>query len=164
WNGGFEQELFNGGFDWRFGPIEGAKIGWDEQRVSPGRPSLRRGFRGTANIDFQNASQYVRVQPATRYRLTAFFHTEELSTENGIRFEIRDVSHPGNPARFTPNVAGTQPWAEKDAEFVTGADTELLRVVLRRSRSEKLGNKIRGTAWVDDVALVPLPALARTPQ
>ena len=164
WNGGFEQELFNGGFDWRFGPIEGAKIGWDEQIVRSGRRSLRVDFDGTANIDFQNLSQYVRVQPATPYRFTAFFRAEELSTENGIRFEIRDVSHPGNPARFTPNVAGTQPWAEKEAEFVTGADTELLQVVLRRTRSEKLGNKIRGTAWVDDVALVPLPALARTPQ
>ncbi len=63
WNGGFEQELLNGGFDWRSGPIQGAKIGWDEQIVRSGRRSLRVDFDGTAaNIDFQNVSQYVAVQ------------------------------------------------------------------------------------------------------
>ncbi len=66
--------------------------------------------------------------------------------------------------RFTPNVAGTQAWGRKGRGVVTGADTEASAVVLRATRSEKLGNKIRGTAWVDDVALFTLPALARTSQ
>jgi tetratricopeptide (TPR) repeat protein len=157
WNGGFEQDLLDGGFDWRVNPVEGAKMGWDEQVVHSGRRSLRVDFDGTANVDFQNVRQYVPVQPSTSYRFTAFFHTAELSTDSGMRFEIRDVSRPGNPARLTPNVVGTQPWVEEQAEFTTGPNTELLEIVLRRTGSEKLGNKFRGTAWVDDVALVSLP-------
>jgi tetratricopeptide (TPR) repeat protein len=164
WNGGFERELLDGGFDWRVGPIEGAEMGWDEQIVHSGRRSLRVDFDGTANVDFQNIWQYVPIQPATRYRFSAFFRTEDLSTDSGMRFEIRDVSRPGKPARFTPNLVSTQPWAEEDAEVATGPDTRLLQVVLRRTRSEKLGNKIRGTVWVDDVALVPLPPLAAAPR
>jgi tetratricopeptide (TPR) repeat protein len=164
WNGGFEQDLLDGGFDWRVSPAEGAKMGWDEQMVHSGRRSLRIDFDGTANVDFQNIRQYLPVQPSTRYRFTAFLHTEDLSTDSGMRFEIRDISRPGNPARFTPNVVGTQPWAEEVAEFVSGPDTELLEVVLRRTRSEKFGNKIRGTAWVDDVALVSLPPSAGAPR
>jgi tetratricopeptide (TPR) repeat protein len=162
WNGGFERDLLNGGFDWRLRPIEGAEMDWDEQSVHSGRRSLRLDFDGSANVDFQNVWQHVAVQPSSRYRLSAFFRAEDLSTDSGMRFEIRDVSHPGNPARFTPNIVGTQPWTRADLDFATSPDTRLLQIVLRRTRSEKLGNKIRGTVWVDDVALVSVssPAVA----
>lgn len=164
WNGGFERELLDGGFDWRVAPIEGAKMSWDEQIVHSGRRSLRVDFDGTANVDFENIRQYVRVQPASRYRLAASFRTEDLSTDSGMRFEVLDVSQPGNQARFTTNLVGTHPWVEEDAEFTTGADTQLLEIALRRTRSEKLGNKIRGTAWVDDVTLSLLNPAAAEPR
>ena len=161
WNGGFEQEFLNGGFDWRVSAAGGAQMSWDEQIVHSGRRSLRVDFDGSANVDFQNIWQYVLVQPATRYRLSAFFRAQDLSTDSGMRLEIRDIPNPGAPLRFTPNVSGTQSWAEEAAEFTTGPDTKLLQVVLRRTRSEKLGNKIRGTAWIDDVTLLPLSPSAR---
>jgi hypothetical protein len=156
WNGSFERDLLNGGFDWRLRPIEGAEMDWDEQYAHSGRRSLRLDFDGSANVDFQNVWQYVAVQPSTRYRFSAYFRAEDVSTDSGMRFEIRDLSRPGNPSRFTPNIVGTQPWAGADADFATGPDTKLLQIVLRRARSEKLGNKIRGTVWVDDVALVSM--------
>jgi tetratricopeptide (TPR) repeat protein len=159
WNGGFEQEPLNGGFDWRVGPIGGVGMAWDEQIVHSGRRSLRLDFDGTANVDFQNVWQYVAVEPRTRYRLSAFLRTRDLTTDSGMRFEIRDISSPGNPAHLTSNLGGTQSWTEANTEFVTGAETKVLQIVLRRPPSDKLGNKIRGTAWVDDVALLPLPPL-----
>jgi hypothetical protein len=140
----------------------GAKMGWDEQIAHSGRRSLRVDFDGSANVDFQNLSQYVPVQPATPYRFSAFFRTSDLTTDSGVRFEVRDISRPGNPTHFTPNLVGTQEWAEADAEFVTGKDTRVLQVVLRRLPSEKLANKIRGTAWLDDVGLVPVTPKATT--
>jgi hypothetical protein len=157
WNGGFEQEPLNGGFDWRVGPIGGAEMALDEQIVHSGRRSLRVDFDGTANVDFQNVWQYVAVQPGTRYRFSAFFRTRDLTTDSGMHFEIRDISSPGNPAHFTSNLVRTQSWTEANAEFVTGAETKFLQIVLRRTPSDKQGNKIRGTAWVDDVALLPVP-------
>jgi len=163
-NGGFEQPPLNGGFDWRIVPVEGAKMGWDEQIVHSGKRSLRVDFDGSANVDFQSLWEYVPVEPATLYRLSAFFRTENLSTDSGIRFEIRDGSRPGNTARWTENLLGTHPWGEADAEFATGPDTKHLKIVLRRIRSEKLANKLRGMAWVDDVALVPLSRILRSPR
>jgi hypothetical protein len=157
WNGGFEQEPLNGGFDWHVGTVAGAEMAWDEQIVRSGRRALRVDFDGTANVDFQNVWQYVAVRQGTRYRFSAFFRTQDLTTDSGMRFEIRDVSSPGNPAHLTPNLGGTQSWAEEDTEFVTGTETKFLQIVLRRTPSEKLAGRIRGTAWVDDVALFPLP-------
>jgi tetratricopeptide (TPR) repeat protein len=159
WNGGFEHEPLNGGFDWRVEPTAGAEMAWDEQIAHSGRRSLRVDFDGTANVDFQNVWQYVAVQPGTRYRFNAFVRTRDLSTDSGMRFEIRDISSPGNPAHSTSNLVGTQSWTGTNTEFVAGAETKVLQIVLRRTRSDKLGNKIRGTAWVDDVALFPLPPL-----
>jgi hypothetical protein len=134
-------------------------MAWDEQIVHSGRRSLRLDFDGTANVDFQNVWQYVAVQPGTGYRFSAFFRTRDLTTDSGMRFEIRDISSPGNPAHLTSNLGGTQSWTEANTEFVTGAETKVLQIVLQRPPSDKLGNKIRGTAWVDDVALFPLPPL-----
>ena len=164
WNGGFESEPLNGGFDWRFRPVEGAQISWDEESVHSGRRSLRVDFDGKTNVDFENVWQYVPVLPSTRYRFGAFFRTEDLNTDSGIRFEIRDVSRPGTPPLSTPNLVGSQSWAEKNLEILTGPDTRVLQIVLRRARSDKLGNKIRGTAWIDDAALVAVTREAGAPR
>jgi tetratricopeptide (TPR) repeat protein len=156
WNGGFETEPLNGGFDWRIAPTAGVRMRWDNEIFHSGERSLRVDFDGSTNINFEHVWQYVPVQPGTRYRFAAFLRIEGLSTDSGIRFEIRDVSRPGNPSSFTPNFVGTSGWSEQVAEFTTAPDTKLLKIILRRTPSEKFANKIRGTAWIDDVALVPV--------
>jgi len=164
WNGGFEQALLNGGFDWRVVPVEGAKMTWDGQIFHTGRRSLRVDFNGTSNVDFHHVRQYVVVQPATRYRFSASLRSEQLTTDSGIDFEIRDVSRPGNPSLRTPDVLGTQAWTQEAIEMETGPDTRILELVLERAPSAKLANKIQGTAWIDDVALVPSSALTSAPR
>jgi len=165
WNGGFEGELLNGGFAWRYMPVDGADMNFDEDTAHSGSRSLRVVFDGSANVDFEHIWQWVVVEPNTHYRFSSYLKTEELTTDSGIRFQIEDGSHPGNlpqfkldPTRLTPNIVGTQSWALDDMEFTTGPDTHLLRIVLRRVPSSRLGNKIRGTVWVDDVSLIPLAA------
>jgi len=156
WNGGFEQEMLNGGFAWHNQAIDGVQMDWDEQTMHSGKRSLRIDFDGSGNVDFQNLWQYVAVQPNTRYRFSAYFRAQDVTTNSGLRFEIRDVSTPGNPTQSTPGVTGTQPWLPNEMELTTGSTTKLLRIQLRRSPSDRLVNKIHGTAWVDDVALIPL--------
>ncbi len=164
WDGSFEGELLNGGFAWRYRPADNADVSFDTGNVHPGNRSLRVVFDGTANIKFEHLWQYVAAEPNTRYRFSAYIQTRDLTTDSGIRFQIVDASHPDNfsqftpdPARLTPNVLGTQPWALDDVEFTTGPQTRLLRIALVRARSNKLANRIRGTGWVDDVSLHPLP-------
>jgi len=164
WNGTFEGDLLNGGFAWRNRPQLGADINWDEQTFHSGSRSLRIDFDGTANVDLQEFWQYALVQPNTHYRFGAYLHTEELTTDKGIHFEIDDASRVSNPAVFkptpqqvTPDVGGSEPWMLNQTEFTTGSGTRLLRVVLRRTPSGMLSNKVRGTAWVDDVTLTAAP-------
>jgi len=155
WNGGFEQALLNGGLGWRFRAVPGAELSFDPQISHSEGRSLRVVFDGTGNVDFQQPWQYVVLRPNTRYRLAAYFRTQNLATSSSIRLELEET-HFGAPVQATPNLSGTQPWTPAEMEFTTGAETQLLRLVLRRRLSPKLDNKISGALWMDDVSLVPL--------
>lgn len=156
-NGGFEHDLLNGAFDWREDSIAGAAFSSDSSVVYAGARALRITFDGSANLDFQNLWQYSPVEPNHRYHFAAFLRLEEISTDSGIRFAIRDAFHPDSLQILTPNLVGSQPWLPVEADFVTGPETHLLVIALRRVPSWKFDNKLRGTVWVDNVSLVPVP-------
>lgn len=154
-NGGFENEIVNGGFDWREIPAEGVTYARDSLVADSGSSSLRIDFSGRTNVDFRNVFQLVPVEPGGRYQFSAWLRTEGISTDQGIRFQIVDPQNPSAVLVLTPNTVGTNPWTFVQSVFSTGKDTHLLEIALRRLSSSKFDSKIRGTAWVDDVGLTP---------
>ena len=155
-NGGFEQDFLNGGFDWRESHVDGASYAFDDGVSHTGRRSLRVSFDGTANINFQNIFQYVVVKPRHRYRFAAFLRTEAISTNNGIRFEIFDPRHASEVQAWTPSLLGTNLWTRETIDVECGPETRMLEILLRRTPSSKFDNKLRGIVWVDDVSLIPV--------
>jgi tetratricopeptide (TPR) repeat protein len=155
-NGRFERDITNGGFDWRQVLVSGARLAFDSRIAHAGSRSFRVQFDGRENLDFQNLFQYVLVQSKTSYHFSAYVRTEGISTDSGIRFEILDPRHPSQVQIITPNIIGTNPWTQLHADLMTGSDTDLLKITLRRIPSWKFDNKLSGTAWVDDVALTPV--------
>jgi tetratricopeptide (TPR) repeat protein len=156
-NGGFEHDLLNGAFDWREDSIAGALFFSDRDVVYAGARALRITFDGSANLDFQNLWQYSPVEPNHHYHFAAYLRLEEISTDSGIRFAIHDAFHPAALQILTPNLVGSQPWLPVEADFLTGPETHLLTIALRRVPSWKFDNKLRGTVWVDNVSLVSVP-------
>jgi len=154
-NGGFEHDLLNGGFDWREDPISGATFHSDDAVVHSGRRAIRITFDGTANLDFRNLWQLCPVEPGRHYHFAAYMRAEGISTDSGIRFAIQDTLHPATLQILTRDFVGTQPWSLLEADLVTGPETHLLTIALRRVPSWKFDNKLRGTVWLDDVSLVP---------
>ena len=120
-----------------------------------GTRSARIAFDGTQNLAYQNLYQMMLVAPGTRYRFRGFLRTDHISTDSGMRFEIFDPHRTKNLDVLTPNETGTQPWTLEEAEFTTGPQTHLIRIRLRRLPSTRLDNKLSGTVWVDDVAVLP---------
>jgi tetratricopeptide (TPR) repeat protein len=155
-NGGFEHDSLNGGFDWREDPIPGATYSSDTNVVHTGARSLRVSFDGSANLNFQHVWQFCPVEPNRRYHLTAYLRLDQISTDSGMRFLIFDPSHPAALEIQTLNAIGTQPWSPTEQDVVTGPDTHLLVIALRRAPSWKFDNKLSGAVWVDDVSLVPV--------
>lgn len=155
WDGGFEQELMNGGFAWRQQAVAGSSVEFDTVTRHGGSRALRVSFDGSANPDYTHVFQYVAVEPRSRYRLSAYLRTEEISTDSGLRLSVIDSQHAGALDVSTSNLVGSVPWSRQESEFTTGPETRLLRIALHRPASRKFDNKLRGTVWLDDVSLTP---------
>ncbi|MBZ5659101.1 MAG: tetratricopeptide repeat protein [Acidobacteriia bacterium] len=152
-DGGFEKDLSGGGFGWQETDVAGANFDIDSDIKHSGERSARIVFDGSENLAYNNLYQQVLVTPGTRYRFQGYLRTEQISTDSGVRFEIYDPRDQKSLDILTPNEHGTQPWTLEEADFITGAQTHLIRVRVFRAPSARLDNKISGTAWVDDVAI-----------
>jgi tetratricopeptide (TPR) repeat protein len=155
-NGGFEHDLINGGFDWQEMPVQGASFDIDTNVAHSGVRSLRINFNGSVNQDFSQLLQWVAVEPRRRFRFAAYLRTEGISTDSGVRFLVYDPHHPAAPQTLTAGLTGTHPWSLVNAELTTSPQTRVLAIVLRRVPSRKFDNKLQGTVWVDDVSLTSL--------
>jgi hypothetical protein len=152
WNGSFENEPVGRGFDWRIGKVEGVKIDFDAAKKTNGEKSLRLKFSGENNVNFSQVSQIIPVEPGSDYTLTSNISTEDITTRNGIGWEVicngmREKSE---------TVTGTVDWIDNDLTFTTPPDCRFINLRLRRFKSNKLDKYISGTAWVDNVNLFKL--------
>jgi tetratricopeptide (TPR) repeat protein len=156
-NGGFEDEMLDAGFGWRISPIKGAYAGLDTSNYhSPGH-ALLVGFAGKENLFYRQAFQYIKVSPATSYRLQAFMMTDGITTDSGPRLEVRDAYDPQALDQMTSSMTGTSKgWSPLLLDFKTGSKTELIVLSLTRLPSQKLDNLIAGKVWLDDVRMAPL--------
>jgi hypothetical protein len=170
WNGGFENDMLNGGFDWRLPSTKGMTAEYDTQIFHGGRRSLRLDFGGGMNLDLDQPLEFVAVEPGREYHFVAFLRTEGITTESGLRFAIFDPRHADSIRLETDDMTGTRDWTELSGDILTRDDTQILRVEVRRKPSRMFENKLEGTAWIDDVSLVPtgsksasVPAARGTP-
>jgi tetratricopeptide (TPR) repeat protein len=155
WNGNFGRDFVNGGLDWRWAAPIGVSMGFDPAPPSHGIRSLRLDFGGGSNPELGQPLQYAPVEPNRKYHFTAFLRTDNITTENGMRFSIYDPHHAGAVNVLTDNLTGTNPWTAADEYFITGPDTHFLVVRLNRSTSRMFDNKLSGTVWIADVSLIP---------
>jgi Carbohydrate binding domain len=155
-NGGFENDLAAGGFDWRKQNDPHVTFAFDRSTYHSGSRSLRIDFDGEANIDFQHLCETVAVEPRKSYRLTAYLKSSGISTDREFLWMIFDPRNPRQPPHSTAGILGTQPWTRLEVEFTADAETRIAQIVLRRIPSAKFDNKLRGTLWIDDVSLVAL--------
>ena len=159
WDGGFESNTAMGGLAWTYPSfIGGVQITLDNREKHSGNRSLRLTFNGLRNVDFNAVCQYIAVQPSTSYRFSAWIKTRDISTDQGVRFGLHSLSDSLNSIAWTDDVRGTQPWTQVELPWTTGNDVHQLHLCVSRQPSAKFDGKIHGSAWMDDVALVPLSA------
>ncbi|MEW6417109.1 MAG: hypothetical protein AB1480_03190 [Nitrospirota bacterium] len=153
WNGSFELDVQNSGFDWKVGKAKGVKVFLDRDIHLSGERSFGVIFDGTENPDITIASQVVRVIPGTTYLLTGYIKTDSITTTNGLF-----LSATGHDCKSlykkSDVVTGTNLWRELSIEVETPPDCSAISVNIRREKSYKLDNKISGIAWIDKINLI----------
>jgi len=164
WDGGFETDVRGGGLAWVFSPPpRSVKVNRDTQEKHAGRASLRLDFDGKRNVRFDAVCNYPIVRPATPYLFSAWIRTQRLTTDQGIRFRLTWAENSHSNAMETPDVHGSEPWTQVQIPWTSPADVHQISVCVVRDTSDKVDSQIQGTAWVDDVSLVPRSPLPSNP-
>ena len=148
-NGGFEENILNGGFDWWYQSNPHAALAIDTSDFSGGTRSLSITFDGQ-NPGDAGISQFIPVKPNTEYEFSAEYRAEELDTASGPRFSITDP-YSGASYILTDDILGTNPWRPEQAQFHTGPNTKLVLLKIVRQPADPL---IRGKLWIDELKLV----------
>ncbi len=148
-NAGFEQDILNGGFGWRYQSSKQVGLAIDSVVYHGGRRSLAVSFQGEPVAD-AGIFQFVPVEPRTSYRLIADVRTDRLEGANAPRFGVRDT-YSGAWVAQSEEIQDASAWSTVVTDFSTGADTRLVELRLVRQPAH---TRIRGLLWVDDVRMV----------
>jgi hypothetical protein len=148
-NGGFEENLLNGGFDWWYESNPHAALAIDTDLFYGGTRSLSVTFDGR-NAPEAGIAQFIPVKPDTEYEFSAESRTQDIDSASGPRFAIADA-YTDSSYVLTDDLLGTNPWHKQHARFRTGPTTNLLFLKVIRQPAAPL---IRGKLWIDDVRLV----------
>ena len=147
-NGGFEENMLNGGFDWWYELNSHAALAIDDSESFSGTRSLSVTFDGQSARG-AGILQFIVVKPNTDYEFSAECKTEDLETASGTRFAIVDA-YTNASYVLTDDLLGTNPWRLQEAQFRTGPNTHLLLLTIIREPANPL---IRGKVWFDDLRL-----------
>ena len=147
-NGSFEEDILNGGFDWRYTPIANLTVTIDTTEFRSGLRSLALAFDRQSGHD-PGVFQFVAVEPNAEYEFAAHLRARDLEGASGPRFAITDA-YDNHTYAMTEEVTGSTAWRRSAAEFRTRPDARLVLVRLVRVPRHTL---LRGTLWLDDISL-----------
>jgi tetratricopeptide (TPR) repeat protein len=148
-NGGFEENLLNGGFDWWYESNPHAALAIDTSVFFNGTRSLSITFDGQNPAD-AGILQFIPVKTNTDYEFSAESRTQDIDSASGPRFSIVDA-YTNASYVLTDDLLGSNPWHLQQARFQTGPNTNLVLLKIIRQPPNPL---IRGKVWIDDLRLV----------
>jgi tetratricopeptide (TPR) repeat protein len=149
-NSGFEEKLLNMGFDWRYKDSSHVTLALDREQFHQGSRSVSIVFDGQADAEI-GLSQFVAVDPNTRYDFSVYVKTDNIFAAQGPEFVISDAYTQEPPLLLTEDLLGTCDWRQVSGSFKTSPSTDL--VVLKIIRPAG-ASPITGRLWVDDVVVV----------
>jgi hypothetical protein len=153
YNGSFELEPSQGGFDWRFGDIAGARIGRDQTTGAKGNLALHVMFSDD-RVPFSHAKQLLALPPG-QFRFSGQVRLDDLRTERGLVWTITCATT-GRLLGQTDPMFGVRDWARFQVEFevpAEGCGGQWLTLTLpARIEAEQ---RIGGAVWFDDLRIKP---------
>ena len=152
-NGDFEQDVLNAGFDWRTPRVPYVSLAFPDSGAYRGRRCLRLEFNVARNEESEAVYQFVPVAPGQAYSLTAYARSDSITSDSGPRLRVLDPVCPSCLDISSDGTVGTTPWHPLQVKFTTGAQTQVVLVATWRPRSRSFPTEIKGTFWLDAVSL-----------
>ena len=150
-NGGFEEEISNLGFDWIVTPASQVVVDTASTYGATGHKALRVVFRGP-RIQFQHVHQYLMLDPGA-YSLHGRVRPDNLETSEGIQWSIYCVGNTkaiAQSERFT----GTDHWQHFTAQLqIPAQDCAVQMLRLELAGRSALDYEAKGAIWFDDLSI-----------
>ena len=156
-NGDFEQQPSNDGFDWRKPEAGYPILDFAAGNAHSGKHCLRVDFTVGRNDTYLFAYQWMPLQPDSHYRLSAYVRSESITSDSGPRLQIYDPLCRACLDVTSESTVGTTPWHEIHLEFSTGPATRLGRLEIVRLAGRTFPRDITGVFWLDNIWLKPEP-------
>ncbi len=161
-NGGFEQDPLNAGFDWHSAEASFLSFDFADPGAHQGNRCLRLNFTVKRNETYQPVYQLVPVVPGQAYQLAAYVRSEDITSDSGPRLHVFDPMHSERLDVSTETTVRTTPWHPVNLSFQAGPDTRFVAVSVWRPRSRTFPPEISGSFWLDEVSLKPVGSAAQT--
>lgn len=162
-NGSFEHSSEVPAFDWYFPQYPYVKTALTTGTAHDGAHSLLVDYSVPDNTESTAAAELVPVHPNRSYSLSAYVHSDDVTSDSGPRLRVLDPECDRCVDADTANTIGITPWRRVAVTFTTGPQTKVVEVAVWRPRSRSFPMEISGRFWVDSVSLEPL-SLAETPR
>jgi len=155
WNASFENEILQGGFDWRYPDIPEIRFRTDTRYRLKGLKSLEITFDG-ANITNGRLNQIIPIPSPGRYILDFYARTDGLTTDKMPYLSITGYPAATGASARSGDFPSTTDWIKLSIPFEVAEECDAVRLLLHRDRSSKLDNGIKGTLWLDGFSIQPV--------
>ena len=150
-NGGFEEEISNLGFDWIVTPASQVVVDAVTTYSATGHKALRVVFRGP-RIQFQHLHQYVMLDPGT-YTLHGRARPENFEASEGLQWSIY-CAGAAQPIAHSERFTGTDHWRHFSLQFQVPRNNcavQMLRLEL--AGRSPVDYEAKGAVWFDDLSI-----------
>ena len=154
WNGSFEREILQGGFDWRFRDVENVQFQPDLKTRMERLRSLRVTFTGS-NLSLSDPHQYIPVPAPGNYQLEFYVRTENITTDQTPYLSIRGYPDAAGADMKKNPFPPSSDWIKQWSLFTVHEKCRAIVLSLRRDPSAKFDNQIKGSLWLDGISILP---------
>ena len=153
YDGGFEGERHNTGFDWFFTKNGQINIQQSNTFGMDGKRALRISFNNSKHVNFQHLWQRLVLKPAD-YSLTFRFRADGLRSNKGLQWRIYCIDNNQALAESTPLEQGHSLWSNSAVDFTIPPDNCPAQMLRLEASSRYAHDQVfDGNLWLDSIAI-----------
>ena len=155
-DGGFESNSINSGFDWQMRQAREVSIKPDVTYGIKGKQALHIRLKRDNPVHFQHLSQTL-LLPAGDYQLSMRYRLDTLKNTKGLRWRVHCLNTASTLLGESLALRGQKSWDTLNASFsVPSSDCVAQRLRLEADSAYRHDHTFEGHLWFDDIAIQPI--------
>ena len=155
YNGDFSKKFLRRAFAWRVKKDKGFAQRLDQKAGDDSIRSIHYRFKGWENLNFHHLYQIVPVDGRKKYKLTAEFKSQKLTTDQRPFLEVYGYKCK-MPYAQSEMVQPDQDWMQHEVVFGVPEECAAAVIRLRRKESHHIDNKLAGKVWLRNLAITDM--------